>query len=315
MAQMTRDMDDDAARWTARMDAGGWSESDEAELQAWLAAHPMHGGALLRAQAAWISTDPAIAAASEASVPANRFSRRRAMAGGAGLLAASLVGGLIWATRSMQYETGVGEIRRVPLADGSVAAINTASRIAVRVDDKRRNVDLAAGEAWFQVAKDAQRPFLVNAGRVRVQAVGTAFAVRLRGDGAQVFVTEGVVEAWVEGAEGHRVRIAAGGSAFVSNDAAIDVATAEPSAVDRSLAWRAGKIDLDGSRLDAAVNEFNRYNQRKLIIVDPALAGEEFDGIFRVDDPEGFALAVRDSLDVPVDTQQPDGIRIGRKPN
>lgn len=313
---MTRDMADEAARWTARMDAGGWSAHDESELQAWLAAHPMHGGALLQAQAAWISTDLKVAQDVAGDAPAaSRFSRRGIVAAGGGLIAASLAGGLIWGTSALQYATGVGEIRRVPLADGSVAAINTASRIAVRVDAKRRNVALEAGEAWFQVAKDPERPFVVDAGRVRVRAVGTAFAVRLRGNGAQVFVTEGVVEAWVEGAEGHRVRIAAGGKAFVSNDAAIKVVPAEPSAVDRSLAWRAGKIDLDGNRLDFAVGEFNRYNQRKLIITDPALAAEEFDGIFRVDDPEGFAIAVRDSLEVPVDVTHPDGIRIGRQPN
>lgn len=313
---MTRDMADEAARWTARMDAGGWSARDESELQAWLAAHPMHGGALLQAQAAWISTDLKVAQDMVDDMPAaSRVSRRGLVAFGGGLIAASLAGGLIWGTSALQYATGVGEIRRVPLADGSVAAINTASRIAVRVDATRRNVKLEAGEAWFQVAKDPERPFVVDAGRVRVRAVGTAFAVRLRSEGAQVFVTEGVVEAWVEGAEGHRVRIAAGGKAFVSNDAAIKVAAAEPSAVDRSLAWRAGKIDLDGNRLDFAVGEFNRYNQRKIIIADPTLAAEEFDGIFRVDDPQGFALAVRDSLEVPVDIGHPDGIRIGRPPN
>lgn len=313
---MTRDMADEAARWTARMDAGGWSARDESELQTWLAAHPMHGGALLQAQAAWISTDLKVAQDMADDMPAaSRVSRRGLVAFGGGLIAASLAGGLIWGTSALQYATGVGEIRRVPLADGSVAAINTASRIAVRVDASRRNVKLEAGEAWFQVAKDPERPFVVDAGRVRVRAVGTAFAVRLRSEGAQVFVTEGVVEAWVEGAEGHRVRIAAGGKAFVSNDAAIKVAAAEPSAVDRSLAWRAGKIDLDGNRLDFAVGEFNRYNQRKIIIADPTLAAEEFDGIFRVDDPQGFALAVRDSLEVPVDIGHPDGIRIGRPPN
>ncbi len=310
---MTPGMSDEAARWTARMDAGDWSAHDESELQTWLASHPMHSGALLQAQAAWISTD--LTVVEEARPAPAKVSRRGIVTFGGGLIAASLVGGLLWRSSSLHYATGVGEIRRVPLADGSVAAINTASKIEIRVDAKQRNVKLEAGEAWFQVAKDKQRPFVVDAGRVRVRAVGTAFAVRLRSNGAQVFVTEGVVEAWVEGAEGHRVRIAAGGKAFVSNDAAINIAATEPSAVDRSLAWRAGKIDLDGNRLDFAVGEFNRYNARKLIIADPALAGEEFDGIFRVDDPEGFAIAVRDSLGVPVDTGHPDGIRIGKRAN
>ena len=126
------------------------------------------------------------------------------------------------------------------------------------------------GEAWFQVAKDKQRPFVVAAGRARIRAVGTAFSVRRRAGGADVLVTEGAVEVWADGAEGHRVRLSAGARGFIADDAAIVQQPAAPSAIDRALAWRSGKVDLAGDRLDSAVAEFNRYNQRRLVIADPA---------------------------------------------
>src|SRR3546814_2159233 len=148
------------------------------------------------------------------------------------------------------YATSVGEIRRVPLADGSIAAINTASTIEVKLDDAVRHVRVEQGEAWFQVAKDKQRPFVVAAGRARVRAVGTAFSVRRRAGGADILVTEGEVEVWAAGAEGHRVRLRTGSRGFVADDAAIEQASAAPSAIDRALAWRSGKVDLAGDRLD-----------------------------------------------------------------
>src|SRR3546814_10056817 len=55
-------------------------------------------------------------------------------------------------------------------------------------------ITLEEGEAWFQVAHDAHRPFVVDVGSVRIRAVGTAFSVRRNPEGVDVMVTEGVVE-------------------------------------------------------------------------------------------------------------------------
>ncbi len=307
------DIDAEAARYVARMDGDDWSDANEDELDAWLARDPRHPGALLRAQAAWMTLDrpfAAHAASRDRAAPAPRFSRRGLLAGGGAAIAASIAG-VALLSGGTSYATAVGEIRRVPLGDGSIAAINTASAIEVRLAETGRDVRLDRGEAWFQVASDSNRPFVVAAGRARIRAVGTAFSVR-RGDrGAHVLVTEGVVEVWADGAEGHRVRLAAGSRAFVADDAAIAETPAAPSAIDRALAWRNGKIDLAGDRLDAAAAEFNRYNRRRIVVGDPAIAGERFDGVFRTDDPEGFAKAVKVSLGVPVDLSDPTQIRIG----
>jgi transmembrane sensor len=231
------------------------------------------------------------------------------LAGGA--LAASLAGGVFLLTRGITYRTQLGEIRRVPLADGSTATINTGSEVQVVLADRRRTVTIAQGEAWFRVAKDATRPFVVEAGPVVVQAVGTAFSVRRRDHGADVVVTEGVVEVWTAQADGYRTSLSAGQSAFVGDNAAVRINKEEPSAVDRTLAWRTGAIDIGGQTLAAAIGEFNRYNRRKLELADQRLAGEQIDGLFHTDDPEGFARAIRASFNVEVDLADDRVIRIG----
>jgi len=300
-------MDEDAAiRWAIRLDAAPLEPAEQVELDAWLAEDERRQGALLRAEAALAYLDRGRALA--APLPAEeerarslgghhprRFGRRFFLIGGGavgGLVAAGIAGLLFWPSGVEQIQTVRGEVRRVPLADGSFASLNTASRIEVAMADSRRNIRLDQGEVWFQVAHDRSRPFIVEAGDVRVQAVGTAFSVRRRDGGADVLVTEGVVETWVVGRENQRTRIAAGARSFVSDVAPrIEVAQA-PESVDRALAWRTGNLALNGEPLSYAVAEINRYNSAQLEIDSADLAREPLVGYFRTDDPENFARAV-----------------------
>ena len=207
---------DAAAAWVARMDdPATWTAADEAALQAWLAADPRRHGLLLQVQAAWelpgTVTPPAEAEAvngapdDDAIEPAKDRGTwaRRGVLGG--LVAAGIAGAA--ATRLVlangaQYVTRLGEIRRVPLDDGSVMTINSDTTLKVNLGRHAREVELDQGEAWFEVAKDAQRPFVVASGPVRAQAIGTAFSVRKREEGVEILVTEGVVETWSAAARG-----------------------------------------------------------------------------------------------------------------
>src|SRR5258706_3413361 len=94
--------------------------------------------------------------------------------------------------------------------------MNTQSAVEVAMHPNVREVALTRGEAWFKVAHDVRRPFIVSAGRIRVRAVGTAFSVRRHDDGADVQVTEGVIETWTVGEEDRRARVAAGSRAYVA---------------------------------------------------------------------------------------------------
>jgi transmembrane sensor len=301
------EIEETASRWVCRLAEEGRDAAADAELQAWLAGDPRRQGAFLQAEAVWTLLgraqwyekyqQPTAARAMRPGTP-----RRALLLGGGAAMAASVAGVCVLLPPGERIQTKIGEIRHVPLSDGSTAAVNTASSLEVVLKPQRRIIKLNDGEAWFEVAKDAQRPFIVEAGRVRVQAVGTAFSVRRRSNGADVLVTEGVVEAWAEGAEGASIRIAAGDKAFVADDAAVHEAVAAPSEIDRKLAWRDGKIDLAGETLGEAAAEFNRYNERKIIVADPRLAAEPLFGIFRSDDPISFANAIKVSLGAPVST-------------
>src|SRR5262249_9940655 len=102
------------------------------------------------------------------------------------------------------YSTSVGATTAVPLRDGSKVILNTASEIRVVVTDVERAVHLEAGEAYFEVAKDRKRPFVVIAGAQRITALGTAFSVRrVAHDDVRVVVTDGLVA--VSGAAAHPV--------------------------------------------------------------------------------------------------------------
>jgi transmembrane sensor len=226
-------------------------------------------------------------------------------------LAASLVGVALIMTGPHRYGTSLGEIRRVPLSDGSVVAINTQSVVEVAMHPNVREVTLARGEAWFQVAHDKKRPFIVSAGRIRVRAVGTAFSVRRHDDGAEVQVTEGVVETWTVGEENRRVQVAAGSRAYVAEYEPPKPIPASGD-IERSLAWREGQIVLEGQTLDEAVAQFNRYNAKKLLISDPGLAAEKLVGQFRATDPKTFAEAIATTLGATVD-EQGDTIRLSRR--
>lgn len=301
-------INEQAMAWIARLDREGPDARLRQELDAWLAGDNRRQGAFLRAEAAWNMLDRArvLESSTEEAEPSPAVDRRRLLVGGGGL-AASLVAGagglLTWrAMHSVRIVTRKGEIRRVPLSDGSLAVVNTQTRVKVDLQPKLRAVALDKGEAWFEVAKDKTRPFVVAAGDVRVRAVGTAFSVRRTDAGAVVQVTEGVVEAWCVGDEAHAVRISHGDQAIVALAAPPAVAPEGAEEIDRKLAWRTGLIILSGETLADAAAEFNRYNDRQIVIDDPELAAQTYVGRFHTNDPEAFVKAVTLTLGARVDT-------------
>jgi transmembrane sensor len=285
--QTAREVDDEAAVWALKADA-----IDDPALAAWLDGDPRRQGALLRAQAALSFVDRA-RALETSPAPAGRArpSRRSVviLAGGAGALVAAGLGAVAVLGAGQRYVTGVGEIRRQPLADGSLAEINTDSVIEVALRRRVREVVVHRGEAWFQVAKDPDRPFVVRAGDAQARAVGTAFSVRRRTGSVELLITEGVVEASIEG--GGKTLAQAGSQLIIAAGRPLEPVNAELQ-IERALAWRHGQISLDGETLAEAAAEFNRYNRRPLIIEDRDLARRQFVGLFRTDDPQSFALAV-----------------------
>src|SRR3546814_9188586 len=161
-----------AARWAIQLEQGSLDPEAQRALDTWLAADKSRVGVLFRAEAilAYVSRARALAdgefpESEDESTPA--WSRRRLLVAAGSLSGLAIAGtATFFATRpsAVELKTALGEIRRVPLADGSVASINTSSDLAVSMVAKSRNVVLREGENWFQVARDKSRPFVVEAG-------------------------------------------------------------------------------------------------------------------------------------------------------
>jgi transmembrane sensor len=309
------EIDDTAADWAALIDRGPLSREDQRRLDAWTAADPRRAGALARALAVLAHFDRSRALGPQATpiVRAKRdaLPRRQFIMGGAVAAGLGAVGVLApgWLAAGREFETALGEIRSVPLDDGSVVWLNTDSKIRVDYQSDRRGVTLLAGEASFEVAKDPARPFIVAAKALDVRAIGTSFSVsRLDGRPVEVMVREGVVDvARPRGAPTQAVRLLAGARARASAEG--QIATTEPgvSAVSRTLSWRQGLLDFEGVTLEEAARTFARYSEQQIIIEDPQVARRSVTGLFSSTDPAGFARAVALSLNLRARTTA-DGI-------
>lgn len=313
-------IDNEAIEWVARKFARGLSAAESAEFDAWHAADVRHKGAYARAMAIHnainLATAPQALSPELSAARERRRGERRgwlrygAMA--ACLVAAVGVVGLPGLRQDQVLATAKGELRKVPLQDKSIATINSGSQIEVAFTKQQRTVNLRKGEAWFEVAKDKTKPFVVESGEARIRAVGTAFSVRRFANGTEVLVTEGTVEVWSQGRGSLRRQLTEGETAFLAQNTNAISVRRQPVEVNRKLAWREGKLILKNQTLDDAVADFNRYSPKTIVIVDAALREKRLFGQYKLDAPELFAQDVSTVLDVPIDITA-DTIFIGRK--
>jgi transmembrane sensor len=301
-----------AAEWAVRLDAGALGAADRGHLEAWLALDPRHLGALVKARAQWSDLDRlgamAGSRAAARATPQRELAARAPPRGGLwtrrGLIAASLGGaglfGLGWsmlAPADEYYASAVGEVRRIPLEDGSTLVLNTDSRARVHYSREQREVRLLQGEALFEVVHDVRRPFIVESAAWQVRAVGTVFGVRLRGTEVDVTVSEGVVELAKSGAEQEPPRrIAASEQSILVPARPIRVKKLQEAALERRFAWLNGMVAFSGETLADAVAEINRHNRRQILIDDAELAQQPVVGAFRATDSEAFAAAAAAAL-------------------
>ncbi|UAL09249.1 FecR family protein [Caulobacter segnis] len=277
----------------------------------WIEADPHHAVAFARMEAAWEAGErlracpPPVEAKPEpeaAAAPHPFLTRRNILIGSAAATLVAAVGTAIWryAQDVELYRTRLGERREVRLADGSRIHLNTASTVEVSLREDSRRVRLVKGEALFEVAHDPNRPFLVDAGAAKLRAVGTAFNVRIREAVVELTVTEGVVAVAENVAAVRRVdaqRVAAGDGAVIRGGA-VAPTVLNPNLLRQRVAWQDGVIELDGETLSQAVDEFNRYRDRPIIVGDPRLANLRVGGRFEVDEAAKFLTAVEGSFPV-----------------
>lgn len=207
------------------------------------------------------------------------------------------------------YSTEVGEQRTIRLADGSTMTLDTNSKATVRLARARRDITLGQGQALFEVAHDATRPFVVTAGKTSVTALGTQFDVRREAAGATVILVRGAVEVRErDGAKGRVWRLAPGQR--VSTAAAVT----RPTLVDGAAAtsWTTGRLVFHDVPLRQAVAEFNRYERRRIELQNGPWDEDRISGAFDVDDTNTFVGSVAKLHDLEITRPEKSVIRLAR---
>lgn len=286
--------EEQAALWAARLDGGLLSPDDQTALNAWLDENPSHR-ALLSSYCQF-SADleeqlPELVAAGRVEIPEEkrRSSRARWFAGLTFAAAALLVFGLWlgqpgWGEQTIA--TPVAKREPFTLADGTQIMVNANSRLVVEKFTNERRVRLVSGEAFFIVAKDKTRPFIVTTPAGSVQVTGTEFNVRSEVDTQlEVTVAEGSVKVRPSspGATGERALTA--GDRLTANGSSVTMEKLSATEVEDALAWREGKT-IFRTPLEAAAR-FARYHGRK-IEVQGAAKDISAGGRHSLDDLDGF---------------------------
>lgn len=310
-----------AAQWHTRLEEDA-SPLTCAEFDAWLAADERHKAAFDAMERSWsrmaaAAVEPRIMDMRREALAATRRTSWLRIAGVAATVAAVAATSAYFALPKTHpgvsndgslsiantaeggaFRTAIGERSNVTLADGSSVALNTNSRIDVRFTAQERSIRLLSGQAWFQVAKDAKRPFVVEAGDQRVTALGTAFDIRLgERDSVQVTLAEGRVSvepirsklAQLIQPQASRAELTPGEALIISGETP---ATRRKADLSKIMSWRNGQVVFDDDTLETAVAEVNRYSPIHVELADRELGALRVSGVFKAGHSESFVETV-----------------------
>lgn len=306
---------DDAAKWVIRNE-NGLSAAEQDQFNEWLTSNPEHSTHYARHKSYWADMDrlAGLQAFFHKKVDPDlledeilpHMEKRKLKYGVSvvvGLAACFLV---MFAVTNFQFGSGLSQpvlatdlqierIQKLDLEDGSTVFLNRSAYAETRYTDEERLVVLKSGEAHFDVAKDFNRPFVVDVHGVRIRAVGTAFNVNYQYDKVDVFVTEGIIAVHSselsdeETLEESYVEI--NQHAVVSLDQKqpeIEVNSLAEHEIEDMLLWKPQLIDFQNTPLEQIIDEFNRRNDIKIVIRDNDIGDIRITSIFWSDNLGGF---------------------------
>lgn len=311
--QLNPAAEEQASLWAARLDGSVLSAGDRVALDAWLAEDPLHRRMLsaycqlsadLEQQLPLmegIREKPEEAQPPAKAAQSRPWSRWPAWAGVMLTAAAAVVLGVRLShsgTELRSIATPAAQRQELALADGSHVQLNARTDLVVELGRSERRVRLASGEAFFDVRRDPDRPFIVETPAGLVRVTGTHFDVRAdSAEELEVTVAEGAVLVRPAAAPAP-VSLSSGQQVSAGPDGAV-VHRLTAAEVEDALAWRQGQIVFSGTPLREALARFARYHGRG-ITAAPAAADLRVGGRYSLDDLDGFFAALEQVLPVRV---------------
>lgn len=314
---------DAAWHWVLRLRDERATAEDLAAWLQWYEADERHRRAFDEMQAFWHETgkladDASVLALADSA--AQRYSLRSgwrralpAIAAGLMVIVVALVSVVI-SNRSEQPPALAVDVRETRLPDGSTVELAPRSSVSPHYthDSRLLVMEGDSGEAYFSVARNPQRPFVVQVGTMRVRALGTAFNVRRADDRIVVSVTHGVVEVCGDheqrGPDGCGTKVAAGNRlVWLANDAEPSV---EPATEASTLAWRQGRLEYHNEPLASVIADVNRYSRRPIVIDDPAAGEILFTGTVFTQATDAWIDALPQVFPVTLEQRLTGGLRL-----
>jgi transmembrane sensor len=280
---------DTAIDWLVRMRSGTVDANTRRAFEHWLQDDATHRQAYAEAEILWSGAAQALG---QAHAPAGALRHRpragrKAWRSGLALAASVLLSVTVaWTALAPRllgdYSTRAGEQKRVVLADGSTVLLNTDSAVALDWSSDRRRIILLKGQAEFQVAPDAARPFVVAAGDLSVRALGTVFEVYEQASGAvDVSVSEHAVAVVLKETGGEARRVEEGQRLQYAGYG--PVGTAATADLHRLNAWKRGKLIFRDRPLREVVAELNRYSKARIVLQGDRVGSLHVSGVFPTD--------------------------------
>lgn len=299
-------MDDEvreqAAAWVVRLHNDP-SNVDLERFELWCGQDESHERAFDEALAAWINvgehaTAPRVLAMRHAALGrAQRAERKwdwRAIAAAVCLLALAPIIGAVWYSMRPPAEqilkTAHGEQRVIMLSDGSRLSLDAMSEVRVRYTPDVRNLELIAGRANFEVAKDITRPLKVRVGPRIVTALGTVFSVERESADVVVTLVEGSVAVTTRDLPSSHIQMHPRQELRITDSG--QVSWREGIDPVQALAWREGKLIFDDEPLRAVVARMNKYGAMRIDVAGEA-SELRVGGVFKAGDTMAFVDAMQ----------------------
>lgn len=317
---------DEAAAWVVRLEGRAPVADQRTAFDEWIARSPAHTAAYENALRTW--SDLAAMRGSEQYrallgkptlrerlVGALRAPRWIAVAGGAAVLVA-----LVWLGLSLDalpflhrpttVATQLAEVRELTLSDGTRIVLGAQSKIDFTISGKARRATVVTGDAFFAVAHDTTRPFVVSAGDYTVRVVGTQFEIRRRPDTVRVAVSEGRVA--VKRADtDDAVSILGSGGAWTAGTGGVEIRPVDAMDVG---AWRSGRLVYDNAALRDIVADANRYTHTRIVVADPQLETLRLTTSFRTSQVDGMVETLQAALPLVAERQANGDIVLRARP-
>ncbi|MBL8560274.1 MAG: FecR domain-containing protein [Hyphomonadaceae bacterium] len=316
-----------ASRWLARLASPDITADERRQFESWLSEAPEHRAAIEAMSSTW----DRLGDLPRTPLPARRGASRPARFSGYAVAAAAALAFIVlcatvWTVGRFDERVLVAQARAPVVEhfpDGSTVELNAKSVVRYRFRAQERLVTVDEGEAFFDVAPDPKRPFLVRTPLGTLRVVGTSFSVRVGADAVHTTVVTGTVEALptaqTSGEPDHRVdrqRTALLGrpnEEIELTERGATVSSVGAAAVQRRLAWRQGMLELDGETLGYAASEIERHTGVHFEFEDPAIEALRVGGYIKANDIDAFDALLQSNFGLYLQRIDDNRVRVVRR--